>query len=399
MRLRIFCCFVALCFIIPLNVMGASSVVTRLQNAINTSDTLLLKGKYRLDETIRITKPIVIRGKACLVFNKNNEVGISIESSNVTIAGLTVKTKSTQSNVIQAKGTGEKPLCDLRIENCTVRGGKNAIYWDYVDDAIITSNKIRSVGYAGIALHSCHRIDVTFNHIKDINLDHSYQNSYGVAATSHYGRPKSTDIRINDNTVENNPYWEALDTHGGERIEFCRNVVRNCWRGVAAVSNNHNGVIMLCRDVLISNNDIECSDEPYSNGIAFASEDAEHLSFEWKVNDNIIRNAVIGIYSTYSSGATVTNNDIAALDEGWQDWGSRNISFVGNKIELAAKAKGNYEKCGIFLIPKGKANGAFGEIKNNIINSGVSEGIKMRNSFTYSIEQSGNQIDESNHKR
>lgn len=399
MKLRIFNCLIALGLVIPLNVMGASFDVVRLQKAINSSDTLILKGYYRLDETIRIAKPIVIIGKARLIFNKNTEVGISIESSDVTLSGLTLKTKSTHSNLLQAKGIRNKTLHNIRIEKCSFCGGKNAIYWDYVDDAIITNNQIRSIGYAGIALHSCHHIDVTINHIKEINLNHANQNSYGVAATFHYGHPKSTDIRINDNTVENNPYWEALDTHGGERIEFCRNVVRNCWRGVAAVSNNHNGVIMLCRDVLIFNNDIVCSDEPYSNGIAFASEDANHLSHEWKITNNKIRNAVIGIYSTYSSGAIVSNNDIVALDEGWQDWGSRNISFVENRIKLSAKAKGNYKNCGIYLIPKGQTDGVFGEIKNNIICTGSSEGIMMREIFNYSVNLSGNQVNGLNFKR
>lgn len=399
MRLRIFYCVIALCFINPLQVMGASSDVTRLQDAINSSDTLILKGKYRLDRTIRVTSPIVIKGKASLIFNKNTKVGLSIESSDVTITGLTLMTKSTQSNLLQSIGTGKEPLRNLRIENCTFRGGKNAIFWDYVDDAIITKNKIRTISYAGIALHSCHRIIVTYNHIKDINLDHSNQNSYGIAATFHYGHPKSTDICINDNTVENNPYWEALDTHGGERIEFCRNVVRNCWRGVAAVSSNHNNVIMLCGEVLISQNDILCSNEPYSNGIAFASEDAEHLSYDWVINNNTVRKAVIGIYSTYSSRAKVTNNYIIALDQGWQDWGSRSISFVDNKIELAAKAKGNYKSCGIFLIPKGQAKEIFGEIKNNIINSGYSESIILRDNFTYTVEQSGNRVNDSAIKR
>ena len=133
MRLRIIC-LIALCFIIPLNVVGASSDVTRLQNAINSSDTLIINGVYRLNQTIRITKPILIKGGARLIFDKKTEVGISIESSDVTLSGLTLKSRSTQSKVLQAKGTGENLLCNLRIEGCSFRGGMYAIYWDYIDD-------------------------------------------------------------------------------------------------------------------------------------------------------------------------------------------------------------------------------------------------------------------------
>ena len=357
------------------NITGTTSDVIRLQNAINSSDTLIINGVYRLNQTIRISKPILIKGGARLIFNKNIKVGVSIESSDVTLSGLTLKSKSKQSKVLQAKGTGKRPLCNLRIEGCTFRGGMNAIDLDYIDDSFITNNHIRSIGYAGIALHSCHNVDVTFNHIIDINLDHANRNSYGIAATFHYGHPKSTNIRINNNIVENNPYWEALDTHGGENIMFINNTVRNCWRGIAAVGDNHRDV-QLCQNITIKDNDIVCSDESLSNGIVFTGVSDQYLSQVFIIYGNTVRNSVIGIYSNYTVGAQVFHNDIEATDEGWRDTGSTEFLFNGNHIKLNNKAKTYYDKCGVYLNPtNGVMYKKVGEISNNIVVTGEAPGI------------------------
>jgi hypothetical protein len=353
----------------------------QLQAECNTKDTVFLSGKYKIDRTIHITKPTVITGNAQLTFEKNVEVGLFIESSDVVFKGLSFSTFDNKSDLLQAIGTAKKPLERIIIDSCCFDGGANSIKWDYVNDAIITYNRLKNIEYTGIGLYSCHNIIVTFNKIKNINLNHKNKYSYGVAVSFHFGDPKSTDICINDNYVENNPFWEALDTHGGENIEFCRNVVRNCWRGVAAVGDDYRE-IQLCKNVMIVGNDIECSDEALSNGIVFTGVGDGKLSDSITVKNNVIGKSVIGLYSNYTRNAFIDGNDIFASDEGWRDVGSFLYHFSNNKVKLSSKASTYYNKCGLYLKPtKGVRRNKAGLIINNSIISFDSPGILAAESF------------------
>ena len=199
----------------------------RIEKAIYIADTVKLNKKYLPNQAIQINSPTVLIGRGQIEWGEQSSC-LVINSNYVSFEGLSLKTTNQKAVLLQAEGSEEEPLKHIKIEKCTIRGGMIAIRCDFVEGALITHNRVRNVDHTGIGLYSCHNVDVTFNHISGINLKHIYNNSYGIAASFHYGDPKSSEIRINDNVVENNPYWEALDTHGGERIEFCRNTVKNC---------------------------------------------------------------------------------------------------------------------------------------------------------------------------
>lgn len=365
---------------------------TKIRNAILIADTVAINNNYRCSQTISIDKPIVLEGSGQITWNDNLLVGLYITSSDVALSGIMLKTNSIKSDLIQAIGTHNLPLKSNKIERCAFYGGMNSIRWDYVDDAIISHCYFQDVDYAAVGVHSCHNVDVSYNHIHNINLNHNNKNSYGVAATFHYGHPKSKDIRITDNIVENNPYWEALDTHGGENIEFRRNIVRNCWRGVAAVSDNHRESV-LCSNITITDNDIECSPEPYSNGIVFTGLSDDSLAIAWSISGNVIKNAVIGLYSNYTSGADVKNNEVTAVDEGWRDRGSVGLLFESNMIRVVGVGSSQYKRCGLFLIPSKVNINPFGEIKNNHIITNDNEGVIARDAFNSSISLVNNVIE------
>lgn len=364
---------------------------TKIRNAIIIADTVVISSKYRCSRTISIDKSIVLQGNGQISWNDNVLVGLYITSSDVALSGITFKTNSIKSDLLQSIGTHNTPLKRNKIEKCAFYGGMNSIRWDYVDNATISHCFFQDVDYAAVGVHSCHNVDITFNHIKDINLHHNHENSYGIAATFHDNHPKSTHVRINDNLVENNPYWEALDTHGGENIEFCRNITRNCWRGVAAVS--HDRTNTLCCNIRIEDNDIECSDEPYSNGIVFTGSGTKYLSQGWTIRNNRIRNAVIGFYSKYSIKAIVTNNSVEAIDEGWMDMGSKQIQFNNNRLNVKGTGKPYYTRCGIYLIPQNDSDTIpFGEIVNNEIICTNDKSLIKKGSFNYRVDFKSNII-------
>ena len=353
---------------------------SKIAKAIQIADTVAIDKEYKISQTVHIVKPIVLVGSGLIALCETLPVGISIHSSDVSMEGVSLKTTSEKADLFQAIGSKESTLKKLKIMACSFNGGMNAIRWDYVEESLVERNIISNVDYTGIGIYSCQNIDVAFNHISDVNVKHNNQNSYGVAATFHYGHPKSKNIRITDNTVENNPYWEALDTHGGENIEFSRNIVRNSWRGVAAVSDNHRDPV-LCSNVVITDNEIECSSEPYSNGIVFTGLADDSLAKGWTISGNVIKNAVIGFYSNFTSAAEVKNNEATVVDEGWRDRGSVSLSFASNTIHVVGKGDSQYRRCGLYLIPSQGSKYSFGEIRNNHIIANDNEGVIAREAF------------------
>ncbi len=57
-------------------------------------------------------------------------------------------------------------------------------------------------------------------------------NAYGIAVSAYGGEPRSSDVTVTGNTVEDVPTWHGLDTHGGLRIAFTNNTVRRASRPV-----------------------------------------------------------------------------------------------------------------------------------------------------------------------
>ena len=320
---------------------------------------------------------------------------LDIESSKVSVKGIKILNKDIESTLIHVKGVPEHPLEDIDISQCVLTGGKFSIVFDYCDRSEISDCRISEVEHTAIGLYSSHFVRVLNNVISGINTNHRQSTSYGIAATYHYGDIKSTDIVISGNRVSNNPYWEALDTHGGERIVFSNNIVKNCWRGVAAVGDDHRD-LMLCRDIVIENNDITCSDEPRANGIAFSGVGVNNLSSGISVTGNKVHKSVLALYSNHNESVTISDNSLFATDEIWRDIGSRDVVFERNKVELAPGDASHYEKSVFYFKPTlTVANKSFGDLLNNtIMTKGASLIIQDGNfrSLNSSIREEGNRV-------
>lgn len=356
---------------------------------------VLLDNKYLINSSVIIEKPIVISGGGELVFKNNVDNCIEIHSSNVKINGIKIMVPDISSTIIHVTGNAQKPLSHISISKCVLFGGLFSIVLDYCDSSYVTDCIIRDVERTAVGLYSSHFIYVCNNEIRNVNIHHRHQNSYGITATFHYGDPKSTDVVISNNFVSNNPYWEALDTHGGERIVFSNNIITNCWRGIAAVGDMHRD-IMLCKDIIIEGNNITCSNEPLSNGIVFTGVGDDLLSENIELLRNKVYNSVIALYSTNNENVVIRENSLFATDEIWRDVGSRNVLFERNNVELSEGNATFYEKTVFYFKPTvSLTNRVFGQINDNSIvtrGASVMTYYKPLSSFKSSLSENRNQI-------
>ena len=366
-----------------------------LRNCLAFFQGVVLDNSYLVSSSIIINNPISISGKGSLFFKEGVEDCIDIRSSNVSISGISVNNQDINSKLIHAQGDAQRPLKFIDISGCTLKGGMFSVVLDYCDSSKVSGCLITDVEHTAIGLYSTHYIEVRDNTVSNINIHHRQQNSYGITASYHYGDAKSTDINISGNLVSNNPYWEALDTHGGERIVFSKNIVMNGWRGVAAVGDNHRDM-MLCKEITIEENDITCSNEPLSNGIVFTGVGVGNLSQDIKVINNQVAQSVIALYSNHNENVVISQNDLFASDEIWRDIGSRKIKFTDNIVELSSGKAVNYEKSVFYFKPtETVANVQFGEVSNNTIVARGASMITEYGSFralNSSVLEKGNRI-------
>lgn len=356
---------------------------------------IVLDKKYSISSSVIIEKPTVISGKGKLLFKNNVGNCIEIHSSDVKIKGIKIIVPDISSTIIHVTGNAQKPLSHISISNCYLSGGLFSTVLDYCDSCSVSDCIIMDVERTAVGLYSSHFINVCNNEIRNINIYHRQQNSYGITATFHYGDPKSTDVVISNNFVSNNPYWEALDTHGGERIVFSNNIITNCWRGIAAVGDMHRD-IMLCKDIIIEGNNITCSNEPLSNGIVFTGVGDDLLSENIELLRNKVYNSVIALYSTNNENVVIRENSLFATDEIWRDVGSRNVLFERNNVELSEGNATFYEKTVFYFKPTvSLTNRVFGQINDNSLvtrGASVMTYYKPLSSFKSSLSENRNQI-------
>lgn len=366
-----------------------------LNQCIKLFQGVLLDNTYNIDSTILIENSVSISGRGSLHFKNNVGECFHIVKSGVSVTGLQIYVDNIESTIVHALGNKNTPLNDINITSCLLYGGKYSIVFDFCDNSCISNCIIKNVDYTGIGLYSTRFIQVENNVISDINLSHNYDVSYGVTATYHYGDKKSTDIIISNNVVSNNPYWEGLGTHGGERIIFSNNTIENCWRGVSAVGDNHRD-IMLCNEIVIEGNTITCSKEPLSNGIVFTGVGVGNLSTNINVLRNKVLYSVIALYSNHNDKVSISSNSLFATDEIWRDVGSKDIVFENNKVELSSDDASYYDKCVFYFKPtETVADQKFGDIINNSITTSRASIIKFYrplSNYNSTLVERGNTI-------
>ena len=238
------------------NIAYLVNATTNLQILIDTvpNNSKLIFSKdisqFFITTEIIINKPLTIDFNNVEVIQQTSgKGGIKITSSNVKLENLVLI--GFQNLVINLTEIGvncygisaSNYIKNIIIENCIIKNfGYEAITMQFVSDFRIKKNTINNVGYVGVIALSCSNGEISYNNIKDVKV--SGTNCYGIAITrtendSLIISPRSKNIKVCNNTIENILEWEALDTHGGENISFIDNTIINCKQGVAIVSSDN----------------------------------------------------------------------------------------------------------------------------------------------------------------
>ncbi len=197
---------------------------------------------YRVSGALVVDHPLTVLGNRSEIRQSSSFTSLFVVvSSDVRISGLVLvgtqfELQRSAEFAIQVLGSSlGPPLSGLRIDQNEIRRwGFDAIHLRHMTDFQVTGNNIRDIHYAGITVLSGVRGVISENIIRNMVAT---PNAYGILLARVEGRdlvtdPRSADIVVANNVVEDVPHWEAYDTHGGERITFVGNTARRTKFGI-----------------------------------------------------------------------------------------------------------------------------------------------------------------------
>ncbi len=237
-----------------------SSLQARV-DATAPGGTLNLTGcSYSVGATVN--KALTITG-GTLRF-PSGTTGLSITHNDVTIDGMTIigtqYAHMANDYAILVLGSTASPLTGVVIRNSHISSsGKEGIEANHASGAIISNNTIEDVVYAGIIVFSATGGSISDNTVRRIGYTvpaselPEGSDAYGIMVNDQ-GAPRSSDVMVSGNTVEDVPTWHGLDTHGGQRISFINNTVRRCRRGLFITSSPASGAY--ATDIVVTGNQL-----------------------------------------------------------------------------------------------------------------------------------------------
>jgi hypothetical protein len=210
-----------------------------------------------------VSKPITIVGAT--VRPLPGTTAVTVEANDVTLDGLTIvgpqaTTYRDGEFGIMAGSRASAPVFRLVVRNSEVSSfGKAGMWLRYVSDFVVENNNVHDIVYAGIMVISGTVGRITGNTVGRIGMLKSgvpggaENDAYNIAVEDQ-GAPRSSDIVVDGNVIEDNPYWHGLDTHGGLRITFSHNVVRRCSRALFLTASTASG--SMATDIVVTGNQI-----------------------------------------------------------------------------------------------------------------------------------------------
>jgi hypothetical protein len=193
--------------------------------------TLDLSGcSYTLASQVVVSRPITVRNGTI----RASVSALLITSSEVTIEDMTIRGPGYDAErrhyAIEVRGSSAGSYVrDITISGNTITDWDgDGIFAQFVESFRFVDNAISNIWYAGIECFSVRNGRIAGNRVMNVI---GQVNAYGITLSRGYGggldgHPRSSDVQVHNNTIEDIPTWEGLDTHGGERIEFADNVIR-----------------------------------------------------------------------------------------------------------------------------------------------------------------------------
>ena len=288
---------------------------------------------------------------------------INITADNVTIDGITVigegsaLTDNTKiESCINAYGEASdekdsegmyivtKWVENLRVINCNFSNANCAVRADFGKNISVSNCYVHDMAADGIMYLSVLDGNITDNHLINFNLEHVYGNSYPIAMSKHYKYPNCQRIVVKGNIIENNPYWEGIDTHDGIDIVISENILRNVDTGIACVSTGDIGSVQHC---VVTSNRIYGKGNSGNGGIVVTGYYGTYIT----TNDNVVANNSIenchyGINSYLVVDSIFDSNTIKNCVEGFCLLSTVRCTLNNNNIYID-DAFSSGTKCGI----------------------------------------------------
>lgn len=329
--------------------------------------------QYFINTEIIINKPVSIDFNGTQIIQQTSgKGGIKVTSGDVSLANLVLIGYQNALIVpteigINCFGVNSgNYLENIIFRNCAVSNfGFSGIKLEFVSNFEVTSCNIHNVALSGVWGNSCKIGDISGNIIKDIK--ETKGNAYGITLSRKENNslvvsPRSTDIVVSKNRVENVLVWEGLDTHGGENISFIDNTLINCKVGIAAVGSDNGRQAQTFAPIncTIASNTITSNVENGTNGagiiIAGCNTSIEQAT-NCIVTSNIIENygnqtnaLSGGIYVRNTENLSISNNTISNPSPSGICMSSNNYAFTitGNSI-LDAWTNTGLQAIGVLL--------------------------------------------------
>ncbi len=293
---------------------------------------------YKITSPIVVAKSLTLLGQQSTICQAaTSTAGIAITASNVKLNGLVLvgpgsASFASGSNAITASGTfnaGVAPtyISDVEVTNVSIRDWNEVgILASYVRRFYAQGNTIKDVNYGGLITTSVSGCRIVGNTVDTVvGNGASPSLAYGIALsrdTSDSGeltsQPRTSDCTVVGNVLKNVPTWEAIDTHGGERISVVGNVIYNAKNGISIGSaNNSSGTPTYAPlDVTVTGNSMDSAvtDGSAGYGITFQGIAATQYA-TGSVSGNVLKgygdqsSAITGALQMYgTSGLSVTGN-------------------------------------------------------------------------------------------
>jgi hypothetical protein len=235
----------------------------------------------------------------------------------------------------------------VRLENCRLYeiGGTHGFAVKKCGNVSVDNCQFYMISYAGMmVLDTCYDIKVTRSTFDTVNESVVGQNRYlfATGADSLYSQDSTNlyfvkDLMVDGCTFKNNPVWEGIDTHGGDRIRFTNNFVTGCYIGInaiCAVSGSDDYVLApSMNDLLIDGNTIDADGiAQVWYGIVARGHTAAATAEPWNAdNIKITNNTIRGHGGTSKAGYSHDNSGSITA------YNLRNVEISGNHIDEFAQ--------------------------------------------------------------
>lgn len=233
----------------------------------------------------------------------------------------------------------------IRLENCRLYeiGGSHGFVIERCGDVSVDNCSFYMISYSGMMVYdSCYNIKVTRSTFDTINGTAIGYNRYlfATGADELYSADNTNlyfvrDLMVDGCTFKNNPCWEGVDTHGGDRIRFTNNFITNCYIGInaiCAVSGSDDYVLApSMNDLLIDGNTIDADGAAqvwYGIIVRGHMADSEPWDAE---NIKVTNNTIRGYGGTSKAGYSHDNSGAITA------YNLRNVEISGNHIDEFAQ--------------------------------------------------------------